>query len=122
MTKEEKKKCGAIIHTASVAAGTVGAYPIPGSDIFVIAAIQGAMIISLGAALNVSVTKTAAKEMVKTFMISQIGKNLAGCFVKLVPVVGSAVNAIIAASLTEALGWDSVIDFDERRPKNTAHT
>lgn len=115
ITQKERKKCQAIIHTTSLAAGAIGASKIPGSDIVIISAIQGAMILALGNVLNVSVTKNSAKEMAKTFMIGKIGKGMTGFFLQALPVLGNAVNAAVAITLTEMLGWDTVKEFDERR-------
>ena len=51
MTDDERKKCHAIIHTASVAAAAIGGglVQLPGSDTVLITAIQVGMVIGLGA-------------------------------------------------------------------------
>ena len=115
LSKKERKKCQTIIHTASLAAGTIGAAKIPGSDIVIISAIQGMMILSLGNVLGVAVTKNSTKEMAKTFMIGKTGKGIAGFFLQALPGLGNVVNATVAVTLTEMLGWDTVQEFDERR-------
>ena len=115
ITAKEKRKCRCIIHTAAVVAGGIGVTKMPGSDTLIISAIQGAMILSLGRVLGVSVTKNSAKEMAKTFMIGKIGKGMSVLFLQALPFFGNAVNAAVAVSLTETLGWDTVNEFNERR-------
>ncbi len=115
MTVKEKRKCRYIIHTATIAAGAIGAAKLPGSDMLMLSAIQGTMIMALGNALGVSVTKNSAKEMAKTFMIGKIGKGMAGMFLQAIPAFGNAINSVVAAALTEMLGWDTVKEFEERR-------
>lgn len=117
LTEKEEAKCKTIIHIAALAAGAVGAARIPGSDIMIISAIQGAMIMSLGSTLGVYVTKNSAKEMAKTLMAGYIGKGIARLLLQAVPIVGSVVNAGVAMTLTEMLGWDTVREFAERREK-----
>jgi uncharacterized protein (DUF697 family) len=73
------------------------------------------MLLSLGTVFNVSITKTAAREIAKTFMMGKIGQYAAISLLKIIPGLGSVVNAAVAASLTEALGWDSARDFEERK-------
>ena len=60
---ELKKKCHAIIHTASVAAGGVGTglAQIPLADNVVITPIQITMIISLAAVFDIRLTEGAAR-------------------------------------------------------------
>ena len=62
MNAKQKKECHTIIHTASVAAGGVGAgWHNPGSDNAVITPIQLTMTISLGRVFGKSLSEASAK-------------------------------------------------------------
>jgi len=107
MTREESIKCNAIIHTASVAAGSVGAglAQIPGSDNAVIVPIQVTMIMSLGEVFGQHIGESAAKGMAAANAIGMVGRTVSQVFICWFPGVGNAINATTAAALTEALGW-----------------
>ena len=114
MNEAQKNKCHAIIHSASAVAGFCGTSPIPGSDAIPIMAVQVGMIIALGEVFDVHFTKSYAESLVKTKLASEAGKMLAGQALKLIPGFGSIANATIAASITEALGWDVADEFSKR--------
>ncbi len=114
MPAEQKMKCHSIIHSFASACGAIGAAPIPGSDIAPLIATQTAMILSLGAVFHISLSNTYAETMAKTAMAGNIGKILASEFTKLIPRVGSAVNAIVAFAVTELIGWDVAEEFFEK--------
>ena len=89
MNAKQKKECHTIIHTASVAAGGVGAglAQIPGSDNAVITPIQLTMTISLGRVFGKSLSEASAK---------------------------AALASVAAATgITEAMGWLLAKEFDE---------
>ena len=111
MTNIEKEKCQAIIHTAAVASGAAGALPIPGSDAVAITAVQTTMIISLGKVFDVRLTESAAESMAITMLTQHAGKLVAGGLIKLIPGVGSAINASVAFTITEVVGWEVAEDF-----------
>ena len=117
MTAGEKEKCQYIIHTAAVAAAGVGLAPIPGADTMPLMGIQGAMIVGLATVFKIPITQAVAKDMAKAAVVGQAGKLLAGQLAKLIPVAGSAVNATVAAGLTEKLGWDIAEEFSNRKIK-----
>ena len=105
MTAEQKKKCHAIIHAASVAAGGAGAgmAQIPGSDNAVITPIQLTMTISLGKVFGVTLTESAAKAAIGSLAASTVGRTVTQVLVGWIPGVGNAINATTAAGLTESL-------------------
>lgn len=115
MNNDEKKKCQKVIHSAAVAAAGIGFVPIPGADLGPICAIQAGMIIALARVFKISVTKEAAANIAKTFIVGNIGKTIVGQLSKFIPIVGSGINASVAAALTEALGWEIAEDFDNKK-------
>ena len=106
-----ESKCEAIIHTASVACGAVGVSPIPGSDALPIMAIQTTMVLSLANVFGIGIDRSFAMAMVKEQVAKQAGKMIASQLTKLIPFVGSAINATVAAGITEVLGWDVAREF-----------
>lgn len=116
MTKDEQKKCHAIIHAASAAAGGVGAglAQIPGSDNAVITPIQLTMTISLGKVFGLTLGESAAKAALASAAAGTIGRTLSQFIVGWIPGVGNAINATTAAGITEAIGWILAKEFDEQ--------
>lgn len=114
MTEEQKNKCHAIIHAAATAAAAVGAglAQLPCSDAAIIVPIQVAMIISLGAVFGISITESAAKTAIAEALGTTIGRGISQVLVGWLPGIGNAINAGTAFSITEALGWLVVRDFD----------
>lgn len=117
MTESQKEKCHYIIHGAAMAAGGIAALPIPIADIGPITAIQATMIISLARVFEIPITENLAKETAKTFMVGQIGKQIAASLSKIIPIIGSGVNATVAVGLTETLGWETAEDFYRKSQK-----
>lgn len=115
MTDEQKKKCHAIIHTASASAAAVGGglAQIPGSDNAVITPIQLTMTISLGHVFGKSLTQSTALAAIGSVAASTVGRTVSQFLIGWIPGVGNIVNASTAASLTEALGWAIAKEFDE---------
>lgn len=115
MTDKQKKKCHAIIHAASAAAGSVGGglAQFPGTDNSVIVPIQVSMVISLAAVFGIGLTETAAKATIATTTATLVGRGISQFLVGWIPVFGNAVNASTAAAVTEAIGWAVVRDFDD---------
>lgn len=116
MTTEEQAKCHAIIHTASVAAGGVGAglAQIPGSDNAIITPIQLTMTISLGKVFGLTLGESAAKATLASAAAMTVGRTVSQVLVGWIPGIGNAVNAATAASLTEAIGWILAKEFDSQ--------
>lgn len=107
MTKDQLKKCHAIIHTASAASGAAGAIPIPVADALPISGFQITMVLSLGAVFEQKVGESTAKGLIASAASTFVGRNL----VKLIPVVGWGISAAVAAGVTEAIGWCIAVDF-----------
>lgn len=116
MTKDQEKKCHAIIHTASTAAAGVGAglAQIPFSDNAVLVPIQITMVVSLGKVFGLSITEAAATSALATAATTTVGRGLSQILVGWMPVVGNVINASTAAAVTEAAGWVIAKEFDSQ--------
>jgi uncharacterized protein (DUF697 family) len=114
MTADQKEECHLIIHGASVAAGSVGAglAQLPLTDSAVILPIQIAMIVGLGKVFDQHITESAAKGLALASIGGFVGRGISQVLVGWIPVLGNAINAGTAASLTEAMGWAIADRFD----------
>lgn len=114
MASREQKVHG-VIHLAAASAGAVGAglAQIPGSDMPIIAGIQTTMIIGIAEIHGVSLSKTAAADLLLTFAASVGGRSLSQLLVGWIPGYGNALNAATAVSVTEAVGWAANAYFEE---------
>ncbi|WP_258220317.1 YcjF family protein [Helicobacter pylori] len=107
------EECKTIIHVASGAAGAAGLIPIPFSDAFAIAPIQAGMIYEMndafGMDLDTSVGASLVAGLLSVTAIAQVGRTLVNGFLKLIPVVGSVVGAVISGAtaviITEGIGF-----------------
>ena len=99
---DKSGKAQAIIATATTAAAGAGAVPIPLSDAAVIVPIQVAMIATLAGLYGLK--EKAIKQSAAIFAARLAGMFLATSLLKLIPGLGSAINATIAATLTGAMG------------------
>ncbi|MBZ9688498.1 hypothetical protein G9F72_019395 [Clostridium estertheticum] len=114
LTNEQRVKCHSIIHgaTASTAAVGAGLAQIPLSDNAIITPIQVSMVISLGAVLEVKLTKSAAAGILSTVVAGAIGRGISQVLFGWIPVWGNTINASTAAIITEAAGWSAVKYFE----------
>jgi len=101
------EKIHAIIHTASVTAGGIGAglAQLPGSDMPALMALQTAMIVTIGHEHGCEITKSHAKSLLLTFPAGYGGRALSQFLVGWIPGYGNAVNASTAVAITETIGW-----------------
>lgn len=107
MTDSEYAKCHAIIHSAALAAGGVGAglAQIPLSDNLVIMPIQIGMVGSLGSVFDKSLGEAAITSLISAAAATVVGRNLAGALVGWIPGIGNVIQASTAFTLTETIGW-----------------
>ena len=119
ITKKQKEKCHAIIHSFSAGAGGVGAglAQVPLSDTVVLTGTQVAMIVSLGKVFGLKVSESAASAIGKSVPAALIGRSITQVLWGWIPVVGNAINATTAAGLTELIGWWAVKEFSENPGK-----
>lgn len=117
MTSAQKKKCHAIIHTASTAAAGVGAglAQIPGSDNAVITPIQLTMTLSLGKVFAKNLSESMALAAMGSIAASGVGRAASQFLVGWIPGVGNIINAGTAAAITESMGWLIAREFDAGR-------
>lgn len=124
MLDTRDEKCHAIIHSASVAAGAVGAglAQIPLADTVPITGIQVGMIMGIAEVFDIDLGEGAAKALLGGFATSVAGRNIAGLLVGWIPGIGNAIKAGTAGALTEAIGWAAVAHFEnlEEEKKNAA--
>ncbi len=122
MTQKEQVKCHSIIHSASTAAGAVGAglAQIPCSDNAVITPIQLAMTIALGKVFGIELSECSAKAALASTSAATVGRAVTQWLVGWIPGVGNAINAATAATITEAVGWILAGSFDRQRQLSCA--
>ena len=115
--KDQMKKCNAIIHGASVAAGGVGTgmAQIPLADNTIITPIQIGMIIALGKVFDQRVSKSAATAILGSMAASFVGRGVSQVLVGWIPFFGNAINTATAAGLTETIGWVVVDNFSKNQ-------
>ncbi len=115
-TKAEKIHA---VHTAAAAAAAAGGglAQVPGSDSAVITPIQVAMIVALGAAHGVPISKAAAAELILPFSAAALGRGASQFLLGWLPGLGNILNAATAAALTEAIGWAADAYFETGRAR-----
>ena len=107
MTQKQLGACNGIIHTAAAASGAAGVIPIPVADAIPITAAQVTMVVSLGKTFGVTITESAAKSIIAAAAATFVGRTV----VKLIPVAGWIASGVVAAGVTEAIGWIAAVDF-----------
>lgn len=109
--RDKKSKAIAIIGGATVSAGTAAAVPIPLSDAIIITPIQVGMIASLAGLYGLN--KEQLKHQALPLVARTVGMITASSLAKLIPGLGSAVNATVAVLITGALGWFTQDQFEK---------
>ena len=119
MTFEQRTKCHQIIHAASALSGAVGVIPIVTFfDSVVITPAQVTMVIALGKVFGKEISESYAQAIAGAAVAEMVGKGASKVVFSCIPVIGNIANGAVAASLTEALGWFIVSQFDD---DNTVH-
>ena len=123
LTQDEKFKSNAIIHTASAAAGGIGAglAQVPLSDASLIIPIQITMITSLGVVFGIRVTEGVAKGILSSMASAFLGRKVSQFLIGWVPGFGNAFNATTATIITEAVGWAAVRHFKILQKREGRH-
>ncbi len=97
----------AVVAASSVAAGGVGAIPIPVPDAAVLMPVQLGMLASITAVFGIDMGEDRAISLIRGLVgqggVTVVGRQIAANLLKVIPGV-SVVNAAVAAALTAALG------------------
>jgi len=99
-----------IVTGAVTATAAAGAIPIPGSDAPIIMGVQAAMIAGLCSLYGFR--KDQVKTSVFPFLAKVVGMSAASQLTKIIPGLGSAINAAVAGSITGAIGWYCINVFE----------
>lgn len=102
--ERKHKQAEKYIWTATLGAAGVGAAPIPGADAPILIAGQSILICSILSLYNIETSKSAVGAILSNVGIHNLGKLLASSLLKLLPGFGNTANALVAATLTYALG------------------
>ena len=107
-----RKKSHQTIHFATLAAAIVGFSPIPFSDALLLVPIQLTMMMRLHKLFGASWSEGLAQGITKELVLVGVGRSAAGNVLKFVPafgsVAGGVINATVAVTITETLGWLTV--------------
>ena len=86
--------------------------PIPFSDAFLLVPIQLTMMSRLHKLFGQSWSEGLGKSLSKELVVVGLGRSAVGNIIKFIPAVGTVsgavINASVAVSITEALGWVTV--------------
>lgn len=106
--KLKRKEAYKVIAVACTSAVAVGATPIPLSDASLLVPIQALMVTRIVNIYNMSNLTNFSNTLASNIVITQIGKTIVGSVFKFIPgigsIVGGAIQATVATSITYALG------------------
>ncbi len=108
---DKEGKAKAIITAAVTAAAAAGAVPIPLSDAAVLIPLQITMIASLAGLYGLR--EEAVRQAAMPFVAKLVGIFAASSILKLLPGLGSVVNATVAGTLTGAMGMFVRRNFED---------
>ncbi|OJG69270.1 hypothetical protein RV09_GL000669 [Enterococcus moraviensis] len=110
--EETRKKCHQTVHAASLTAAIIGCSPIPFSDAILLVPVQLTMMARLHKIFGQSWSESMGKSLGKEIVVVGLGKSAVGNLLKFIPAVGTvagaAINATVASTITETLGWVTV--------------
>jgi uncharacterized protein (DUF697 family) len=123
----KRQRAYAAVVTAATAAAGVGAVPIPFSDAIALIPIQVGMLIAISVVWGLPVTQSFLMTLVTSTFTSTggtfVGRTMARQLLKLVPGVGSVINAGVASAMTTAFGgayitalWNLSKKYPDRNP------
>jgi len=104
----KKGQADAAVGTAVTAAASAGAVPIPFADAVILVPIQLGMMAAIAQTYGVRMDRATLAGIAATAGATSAGRSLVGGMIKLIPgagtLVGGAINATVAGSLTFAMG------------------
>ncbi len=117
MTKEQKSKISATIHSAAAAGATVSGVSaqIPLADNVVLSGIEIAMVINIGRILGQEITRGVAWSLVLSQLGTIGGRAASQVLIGWFPGIGNITNAITATSVIEGIGW-AISDYLDFHP------
>lgn len=101
----KRKRANQLIASAVAASAAVGATPIPFADAAILVPGQLAMIAQITNIYGINYGDTVAKGLVSQLVVTQVGKSAVSQLTKLIPGLGSAINAGVASTITGSLGF-----------------
>lgn len=112
LDEETKRRTYSTIHAASLTAAIIGCSPIPFSDALLLVPVQLTMMARLHKVFDMKFSENLAETLARELIIVGLGRSAVGNLMKFVPalgtVTGAAVNAVVASTITGALGWVTV--------------
>jgi len=102
-----------VVEKRALAASAAGASPIPFSDSVIISGLQIEMMIKIANIFDMNNLGKQFTNVLQTQIISQAGRLAASELTKLVPGLGSVINATIAGTITYALGYGTAKIFEK---------
>lgn len=113
-----RKKAHFTIHAASLTAAIIGGISaIPFSDAFLLVPVQITMMGRLHKLFNKPFAENIGTTFARELVIVGLGRGLVGNLLKFIPglgtIAGAAVNATVAMTITQALGWITVKNLNE---------
>jgi len=110
--EETKKRSHATVHAASLTSAIIGLSPIPFSDAFLLVPIQLTMMARLHKIYGQKFSENLGESLARELVIVGLGRSAVGNLLKFIPAVGmvagAAINAVVASTITQALGWVTV--------------
>ena len=107
MNERQFSKCKTIIRSSTFSNGVVVLSRVPFLDTITITTTQITMVLRLGKVFDINVTEVHAKELIIQLATTYLGRN----FLKSIPIIGSMSSAIVAAYITEVIGWTAAVKF-----------
>lgn len=102
---KDKEAATAIQIASAAAAAAAGANPFPLSDSVLLVPIQIGLAVKLASIYGFTSLGGNAMALLKTQVISLLGRQVAASLTKFIPIVGQVINAGVAGSLTLGLGY-----------------
>lgn len=117
MTPEQKAKCHAIIHAATVASGGASFFTaqIPLADSALIVPAQMTMVVGLAGVFGYKLSEGVEEAILGPIIAKEVGVKVSSSLLGVIPIAGNITNAGISVAVTETLGWLIAQKFCEGR-------